>query len=94
MCASLVPERLDGFYFYSVFYSLSIIGRCLANMNEQSNSKNKGPQHIIAIISKRAVTVLFKTIGLNQTAGEHNGTPSSGLRAKCNLILNGVIDFG
>jgi hypothetical protein len=28
MCASLVPERLDGFYSYFVFQNLSVIGRC------------------------------------------------------------------
>jgi hypothetical protein len=33
MCTSVDPERLDGFYSYSVFESLSIIGRCLLNMN-------------------------------------------------------------
>jgi hypothetical protein len=33
MCTSLVSERLEGFYFYSVFRSLSILGQCLVNIN-------------------------------------------------------------
>jgi hypothetical protein len=31
--ASLVPERLDGFYSYSAFLSISVIGRCQVNVN-------------------------------------------------------------
>jgi hypothetical protein len=33
MYSSLEPERLDGFYSYSEFESLSIICRCQVNMN-------------------------------------------------------------
>jgi hypothetical protein len=33
MCASLAPQRLDKFYSYSILNSLSIIGRCSANVN-------------------------------------------------------------
>jgi hypothetical protein len=32
-CTSLIPEQLDGFYKYSVFTSLSGIGRCPVNIN-------------------------------------------------------------
>jgi hypothetical protein len=33
LCASLVPEKLDRVYSYSVIESLSNKGRCLLNMN-------------------------------------------------------------
>jgi hypothetical protein len=33
MCAFLLPERLDGFYSYSVFKTLPVIGRFPINMN-------------------------------------------------------------
>jgi hypothetical protein len=32
MCPSLSPERLSGFYSYSVFKSSSIIGLCAVNL--------------------------------------------------------------
>jgi hypothetical protein len=33
MCASLAPERFEGFYWYSIFKSTSIIDQCPENMN-------------------------------------------------------------
>jgi hypothetical protein len=33
MCPSLAPERLDGFYSYSVVKSLSVRGQRLVNLN-------------------------------------------------------------
>jgi hypothetical protein len=54
---------------------------------EQSKSKNMDPHHIIVIIWNRAVKVLVKTIGLNKTAEENNGTPSGGPQAECNFTL-------
>jgi hypothetical protein len=36
MCASPAPERLDGFYSYSVIKNLSVIARCPVNMNLKS----------------------------------------------------------
>jgi hypothetical protein len=36
-CASAAPERLDGLHSYSMFFSLSITGRCPLNMNSLAN---------------------------------------------------------
>jgi hypothetical protein len=33
MCSSLAPERLDGFYLYSGFMSLSVLGHSPVNVN-------------------------------------------------------------
>jgi hypothetical protein len=48
MCASLAPGRLDGFYSYSVFKSLFIIGQCPVNMNNpapKTRDPSDGPQN-------------------------------------------------
>lgn len=39
MCASLVPEWLDRFCSYSIFKSLSVLGRCSANLNFPATEK-------------------------------------------------------
>jgi hypothetical protein len=36
VCSSLAVEWLDGFYSYSIFKSVSVIGRCQMNMNIQA----------------------------------------------------------
>jgi hypothetical protein len=42
MCASLGPERLDGYYYsYSVFMSSSVPGEC-----EHTSSENKVPSQV------------------------------------------------
>jgi hypothetical protein len=33
VCTLMAPEQLDGFYSYSIFMSLTIIGRCSVNVN-------------------------------------------------------------
>jgi hypothetical protein len=89
MNVHFVSARTVGWILF-LFGVLQFINhRSVPGEYEQSNSKNKGPQHIIAIISKRAVTVLVNTIGLIKSAGENNGTPCSGPNAKCNFILKG-----
>jgi hypothetical protein len=66
MCASLTPERLGGFYSYSIFKSLAIIGLCPGcpvNMNILALKPEAfcdGPQkNRMAISSKTALTILI-----------------------------------
>jgi hypothetical protein len=68
MCGSLTPERFDVVYLYSVFKSLSNMGRCPVN-NEYSSSKKYRPLKWVSktkfkIFSKKALTILitFHTI--------------------------------
>jgi hypothetical protein len=52
----LEPERLDGFYSYSVFKSLSVTDRCPANMDilaPKIGALQMGPQNKTANSSKR-----------------------------------------
>jgi hypothetical protein len=55
MCVLLAPGRLDGFYSYSAFKSLSIIGRCPVNMNilpKKNRDLWNSPQRIESLFSQ------------------------------------------
>jgi hypothetical protein len=72
MCALLVPERLDGYYLYSVFKSLTIIDKHLLNMSILA-LKTGAPNNEISILLKTVLTIFIKfpyfmeTISLNET---------------------------
>jgi hypothetical protein len=77
MCASLAPERLYGFYSYSAFKSLSILDRCLVNVNILASRivvHHRDLPENIEIYSKKVQIVLIQfqntveTVTLNKIA--------------------------
>jgi hypothetical protein len=63
MCISLTPERLNGFYSYSVVKSLSILA-FVPGKHDNSNFKRRGrlraPEYQMTIFSNVALTILIE----------------------------------
>jgi hypothetical protein len=62
MSTSLGPERLNGFYLYSVFMSLSILDWLSVNMKipaPKAGTLQRGPRNKMTIFPKTAVKILI-----------------------------------